>query len=573
MKTRDDLRKLNQKKLQKSTDSMEDTTQDALKPSSFKEKDTVEDVDVPEVNHIQQIAEKVREQTLAEFQQERDAFQKSLDDLERKRAELEEKIEAEQQEKARLEQQRKVERDTLLRTFYQGGTPLVSATVEDSVATPYIAGGAMARYRSQDLLKEYTRIVEQDCVSYKTITPMGSQVIQKDYRSADQFYKTHRDHILLALQDDLKKSGYLRGALTSAARDNTTPADIPYAFLDIASAEIRQTHHEETIYWQFARRVNDPSINVEQTGRFPRLEFGAYSDDPLAYELGSSVGSLQEVTEALRASSVPIEIKEYGIGKPGTNLRVISVHEVITANNIFDALTAVNTRLGKSYYRFEDLMIRKLLHSTTRGGYVSEGTLVETAGEVTGGGQITQAFLAYLYGYMSALNIPKLSDGCFFLVLPPQSMAVLRKDIIERERFISAPDFEALTQVMLEYHGETNMKRNSGYQGKIEGFHVFLANSHGVGAPGTEGVATETLNGTAVTTRNCYAFGIDAVGVLESMPFTIRQRKENSFGRTTEFIWLAHQGYGGLDIDPLRVGGSSSEQLRVLDIRCADLAV
>jgi hypothetical protein len=64
------------------------------------------------------------------------------------------------------------------------------------------------------------------------------------------------------------------------------------------------------------------------------------------------------------------------------------------------------------------------------------------------------------------------------------------------------------------------------------------------------------------------------------MPFTIRQRSENSFGRFSEFIWLQHAGYGALDIDPLRtrqtfetVGDTSSEQLRVLDIRCADIAV
>jgi hypothetical protein len=607
---KDAFQALNASKANKIVSKTEDNAetaveQDSNRPATFEARDSksegsTEDVqdqtnidlktsdNVP-TSQIAMIADAVRAQTRKQFEDAETEFQA---EIERLRLELDKTneaiVEKEQLAKDALEK-KEAERQQLINIFgFTGGNlpaSVVSGNATDAVSQtpniPYITGGSLSRYHCQDLLREYKRIIEKDCNGVTVHTPSGETVVHKDLRFADRFYQDHRDALLRGLESEMQSKGYLRGGI--ASRDNTTPGDLPSAFLDIASAEGRQTHHEDTIYWQFARRMTDPSISVEQTGRFPRLEFGSIGESPNDYFLGSSITALNTNTEALRTSSVPIEIRELGIGKPGTTLKPISISEIITSNSIFDALNAINMRLVKSFNRAEDWIIRSLIHSTSRGGYVSDGQLVETAAEVVSGGQITQKFLSHLYGYMSALQIPKLSDGCYFLTMPPQSFSILRADMIERQRFTDASSVEALTNVMREYHGDANLKRNTGYQGKIENFHVFLATSYGTGSPttpGVEGVATETLGSTAVTVRNCYAFGVDTVGVLESMPFTIRQRSENSFGRFSEFIWLQHAGYGALDIDPLRtrqtfetVGDTSSEQLRVLDIRCADIAV
>lgn len=597
---RDALKALNDQKLKDNKGETVKESDETQRPVSFEARDenentakdepvkssnTASDDTVP-TSQIAMIADAVRTQARKDFDK---AEQEMQAEIERLRLELDKSADAikekELQAKDALEK-KEAERQQLINIFgmTSGNIPpsaLGITSNEDAVITPsttYITGGSLSRYHCQDLLREYKRIIDKDCNGITVHTPSGETVVHKDLRFADRFYTEHRDALLRGVEAEMQSKGYLRGGI--ASRDNTTPGDLPSAFLDIASAEGRLTHHEDTIYWQFARRMTDPSISVEQTGRFPRLEYGSIGDSPNDYFLGSSITNLNTNTEALRTSSVPIEIRELGIGKPNTPLKPISISEIITSNSIFDALNAINMRLVKSFNRAEDWIIRSLIHSTSRGGYVSDGQLVETTGEVTTGGQITQKFLSHLYGYMSALQIPKLSDGCYFLTMPPQAFSILRADMIERQRFTDASSVEALTNVMREYHGDSNLKRNTGYQGKIENFHVFLATSYGTGVPGTEGVATETLGGTAVTTRSCYAFGVDTVGVLESMPFTIRQRSENSFGRFSEFIWLQHAGYGALDIDPLRtrqpfetVGDTSSEQLRVLEVRCADVAV
>lgn len=565
-----------------SHDSVDSVNTDEASEEPMEVTDSNDDSLDPDV--IQKIADGVRQQTLAAFQAERDELDKQADEQRAKLDELQKELEEKDRVYKDAIANEKAKQKQLTEIFYkegyQAGVMPVYSVSDNTQGTPYIT--RRNRFQDAALLKEYKNTLEK-AGGFTIHTPSGQTLLQKDMREGDRFYKEHRDGILRAVESEMKSKGYLKGGI--ASRDNTTPGDLPYAFLDIAAAEVRMTHHEDTIYWQFARRMTDPSISVEQTGRFPRLEYGAIGESPDDYFLGSTVTSLQTDTEALRASSVPIEVKELGLGRPGTVLKPISVSEIITSNSIFDAIGAVNIRLGKSFNRGEDHIIRSLIHSTSRGGYVSNDTLVETDAEVAGGGQITQKFLSYLYGYMSAQNIPPLSDGCYFLTMPPQAFAVLRQDLIDRQRFIEAPSVEGILNVMREYHGDANLKRNSGYQGKIEGFHVFQANSYGTGVPGAvgaagEGVETETLNGTAVTTRACYAFGIDTVGVLESMPFTIRQRSENTFGRYSEFIWLQHAGYGALDIDPLRTrlgfetpGDTTSEQLRVFEIKSADLAV
>lgn len=590
---RDAISALNQKKDSHSYDQSS-ATESGSRPSAFHGRDSSEEsedkpstaeTEAPapktpreDVSKLQMVADGARRQAQEEFKAAQEALQEQLENAQRDAAEAKALAQQKEQDIQKARDDADRDQELLIKSFYRGRSPLDAVTeVKDAANSSSKGAPWVSRtydsFHQSELLKEYNRIIDRDSASFTTYTPNGELIEQKDTRYSDSFYREHRKALMLAVQDEMKTAGYLRGGVTSVGRDNTTPADIPYAFLDIASAEGRLTHHEANIYWQFARRISDPSINVEQTGRFPRHVFGASSTSISDYVLGSSVGSLQTTTESVRANTVPIEILEYGLGKPGTDLMPISVHEVVTSNNIFDAFQAVNRNLVKSYNRFEDLAIRSLLHSTTRGGYVSDDGLVETAAEVTVGGAITEKFLATLYAEMSAQNIPALSDGCYILVMPPQSIAALKKDLLNSVRYVAEPDFERMSALLSEYHGDSGMKRHSGYQGKVGNFHIYQSNSHGVGIPGTEGVQTETLNGVSVTTRNCYAFGIDPVGVIDAMPFTIRQKSEGSYGRKMDFIWISHQGYGALDVDPLRVGGSASEQLRVFDIRCSDIAV
>lgn len=555
-----------------STDN-EDTQSPSPKETSAADKARANKLELDKISMaIDGARRQAQEDTAAQIT----AYEEEIDELRKKAATTSERLDQKDQELAAAQDQAESDINLLVSQFYRGlpVTALDRSGSASPATSPHRTGSrSIGRYHNHDLLSEYKRIIEKDCVATTAYAPSGMIVDQRDYRQADLFYQQHKESLLFAVQDEMKDAGFLRGGVSSRGRDATSPADLPHAFLDVVSSAGRMTHLSSAIYWQFVRRITDTSINCEQTGRFPRYEYGASSDNISDYLLGSAVGSLQTTADSIRSNTVSIEVQEYGIGRPGTSLKPVAVHEIITANNALDAFEAVNRNLVRSYNLFEDLAIRSLLHSTTRVLYNSNNTVVTDVGDVAGGGQITQKYLTSLHAYMSDNDIPSFSDGSYTLIMPPLSISALKQDVIDRTRVTEAPNFEALTELLNEYHGNANLGRISGYIGKIGGFNVFQAGTHGKGnAPG-EGVQAETLNGTAVTTRSCYAFGVDPVGVIDAMPFTVRQKSDTSYGRETDFIWLSHQGFGALDIDPLRPNGSSSEQLRVVEIRSADIGV
>ncbi len=117
--------------------------------------------------------------------------------------------------------------------------------------------------------------------------------------------------------------------------------------------------------------------------------------------------------------------------------------------------------------------------------------------------------------------------------------------------------------------------RISGYKGKIGNVHIFEGNSWGIGAAGTDGVQSETINGGPKLTRSGYFFGADTTGRGVGQEFNIRLQDGNvHFGRLTRAIWIEYSGWVALDVDPVGYADASPvpQQLRVIETRCLDEA-
>jgi hypothetical protein len=112
----------------------------------------------------------------------------------------------------------------------------------------------------------------------------------------------------------------------------------------------------------------------------------------------------------------------------------------------------------------------------------------------------------------------------------------------------------------------------SGYIGTVGQFDCFQTNAFGVGVAGTEGVRNETIWTGSVLNRSSYAFGDMAVARAVGMEMQIFQSEITDSGRLQSYGWRSHETTGDLDVDPSN-GGSSNQQLRVIDVRTLDVAV
>ncbi len=170
---------------------------------------------------------------------------------------------------------------------------------------------------------------------------------------------------------------------------------------------------------------------------------------------------------------------------------------------------------------------------------------------------------------------PTLPDGCYFLALHTKALAQLQNDF---DKYWNPPTPNDLQQFvnMFNYSMyEGDSARVSGYHGQHCNFHIFATNSFSLGAPGTEGVQTETLGVGATTTRTSYAAGIDTIGRGIGTPMQIRKDTNDDFQRLGRYIWRSEEGFVAMDVDPVGYNDTSTvpQQLRVFQVRTTDVEV
>lgn len=426
---------------------------------------------------------------------------------------------------------------------------------------------------AQDTAAEFVSLLEDSATTPQVhyMNPnTGEILLQRDTRNLQSFYRENRDQLRRDMEKYAKDNGLLRGSRVFSGSDAATAkADIPEGFLVYLSVMMRETHLPKYIYWQF------PNTKVE-LGKGPgdtiRVAKWNYLSDPTNvadYELTPGVRTVADdgnVTE----DSVTLTLKEYGRGKLAATAP-LSVPEFIAAYSMLDIEAAIRTRLGQNYLAFDDLALRSLLFDTTKVVYNNANRVTYTVGDLAANdiGTMTREYLPYLYAEMATLQIPTYDNGRYALVTHPRAWAQIKEGLAEKERFMSAEDIADVTEVLrLASGGE--LGKVSGYVGTVDGFMIFVQNAHSVGAAGTQGVQTETINAVATTTRSSLAFGRNTIAKADGMPAEIRPDKNDDFGRLKRYIWLAHSSYGYLDVDAAL---GSGQQTRVLEVRTLDNAI
>ena len=373
------------------------------------------------------------------------------------------------------------------------------------------------------------------------------------------------------------------GATTGAA------GSMPDAFLDVLSQLVRETHNQRNVWWQFVTTVYDASGAPSKSILLPRWNNLAQPTNLNDYLLGdyASFTPMPNATGAnadsqgLEMTTVPVMIKEYGLGKAGGTAatRPVFIPNFHERYSLVQTISdVVNSKLGQNYFAVEDLMCRTPFSQTTKVVYNKKNSVltgainqINAVGDI---GRITKNFLTALFGHMDAQQVPAFPDGTYILVLPSQCAVALQQDLGNDYRPVTTQQQEAITAALIAATPGVEIGHVNGYFGNYGGFSIFTTNSAGVGAPGSEGVTTETLGGAlgTATVRDCYAFGPGAVGRGVGMPMEIRPSGVNPYNRGESYIWLSHENTSVVDVDSA-IAVPANQQTRVFKVRALDIAV
>jgi FtsZ-binding cell division protein ZapB len=421
----------------------------------------------------------------------------------------------------------------------------------------------------KDAAKEFMRLLDSraDTPAKTWVNPnTGEQYEQKDTYHADRFAAKNRDKLRDGMEAFARKYGLLRGQGSDAA---TARTDIPPAFIDYLSGVVRQNHSPKFIFHQFANGKVEIGKGEGDTIQIPRLPFGQTGTTLADWDI-TGQATLVATDQPLTANSVSITLKEYGMGKNAT-IQPIGIPEFILARSLLDLEAALSQNLGQNYYEFEDIGLRNLWFGTTRVVY-NKSNSVETVpvNLTTGsGGTITYAFLNNLYAYMCGLQIPSYQNGKYGLVLNSTALAQLVNDLATRNLYMTKSDMADITNIM-NAATKSDMPKIDGYCGDVGNFMIFVTNAISLGIPLTPGVQTETLGVGARTTRTNFAFGASSIARVAGMPMQIRRDNNDDFQRRNRYVWVSHEGFSYLDVDPAI---SASQQLRVVQVRHTDVAI
>lgn len=523
-------------------------------------------------------------QNTAQFQQQ---LQQAAQQIENLKSQQDAIADAAQVDKAKLEAEleaEKQQRDRLSRVFSQFGYAppegdRASFSSPQAFISPLANRGGIS---PKDAVREYERRCNDDDSSKARYiaTPTGYYK-QRNSKYVDSWFLQTRQALREGMDALARQTGLLEGRYGSGKDAPTTFANFPVALREYLSQVVRIEHSPRFVLWQLCNKTIYTGVPVNQTCEVPRvrhLNEGTTSSDWRLTPGTPTVGTRQN----LNGNNMSVPILEWGMGKDVT-IEPLGIHELVNAVTILDIENLVQQRIGHNYGKWEDTLLFEILLSTTAVVYNNNNSVVTTAAGVAagGGGQLTMNFLGSLRAHMATRLVPPLDDGCFAFVGTPDHFSPLESDMAEKNTFADSANIEGLTNMLTLKTGQEYSGKQLGYKGKVRGFHLYESTNISSGAAGTPGAQTETIGGSAQTTRSGFAFGADAIGMAEAMPMEIRESDDTDFGRMRSLIWKTHANATGLDVDPARtllpnevarpVG--AEEQLRVFEVRCSTVRV
>jgi len=527
-----------------------------------------------------EIEKTLQERDLA-HQQELESYKATLEALTAKTSEQIESIQSELKQTNTKLKDAKIAEKRMAEVFKLHGNPnpvvqaktpalnVLTSTTSDRMV------GAFAEFEA----------IKQKSVAVLKRSSLGNAYMMNDFREADKFAAENRDSLIKDLEAFAKKNGLLQGLNPSpeiVKQASTQASDISGAFLDSLSSIIRTTHRARFVFWQFAQTEFNYLKGEGSNVLVPRVAYSAASSNPADWELSGSGSfvTLDNTLQQISSGTVPITLKEYGLGKPSTVNQPVSLPSFVLAYSMLDLMNLLERNLGQSYAYFEDLKIRSLYAGTSvklynnNSNVATAGSSVAVSTTANPSGVLSKEFLIQLYAYMLGRQVESFADGCYALVLHPTAAAQFLNSLAGLYRIASKDEIEGMTSILNPGVVQpVNGSRVPGYIGTYYNFHIFQSNAFSVGIAGTEGVQTETIGATSnVLTRTSYAFGNAAVGRGVGTPFEIRKNEVTNYNRINSFIWRSEEGFAALDVDPTGYSDSSTvpQQLRVFQIRTTD---
>jgi hypothetical protein len=509
--------------------------------------------------------------TNSQFEQLMDAVKagaeatKKVEVLEQELADTKAALEAKETAVQATEGQ-KEELDFVQKLFADLGHPN-PAEGKDRINSQVLVTGA--KMDAKAALREFEDALK-DCPTDTWADRATGQIYeQTDTRKVDRFIKQNRQAVQDAMEVLAKQNGLLRGKDAATVR-----TDIPPAFLTYLSSIMRMQHSAKFVYWQFATAKLEMGKGKGDTIQVPRTPYANTGTLLTDWQLTPGT-PIVTTRQRVAIDAVTVTLQEYGMGKNGT-IEPIAVPEFILANSQIQLEQAVMKNLGHNYQEYEDIALRTQWFNSTKTIYndrsnpvpLPASVVATTATDKNRSGALTYAFLIQLFAYMSGLQIPTYENGCYALVLHPKALAQLKASLAQQNQYLTMTGVEDVTNIFNALN-QQEAEKVSSYEGTIANFMIFSTNNNSVGAPGAVGVQTETVAAVAQTTRTSFAVGANSIGRGTGTPAQIRRQVEDDFGRMNSWIWIAHEGFGQLDVDNVFAG----QQTRVLQIRTTDLEV
>ena len=377
-----------------------------------------------------------------------------------------------------------------------------------------------------------------------------------------------------------KKHGLFQGTgrrTEAEIKSATTAGNIPGGFLEILSSMMRVSSRPGLVFWQFAKTIHNFEKGYGELVDVPRARYPEVATNSNQRLLSGS-GTYTRISDnnaTVQTGISQLLLQEYGRGRP--EAPPIAIPTFVSAYSMIALMPILQRDLWYDYYNWEDLIIREQWRPTTQVFYNNGNQLASTAAEVATGGTLTREFLGQLYTWFAEQRIVPMPDNCYGLVVGPTAVNQLKNDM---DRYWETPTEEQLTaltnMMLLEYPNGENL-RISGYVGQVQGFHIWTTNSFMVGAPGNEGVFSETDGAAGTSTfREGYAFGHCAAGRgIGGTGAQILYDDQRDFDRLERAIWLTYEGHAPLDVDPAGYNDTQDvpQELRVARVRIADSAV
>ena len=430
-------------------------------------------------------------------------------------------------------------------------------------------------------VREWRSIFEQS-TPYSKMRSDGRAFSTCDYDQIRQFVREERRALIRDLESYGKNLGLFRGSKTiqssgTQLRDFTQASDIVGGFLPILSSIMRENNRPGYIFHQFINYTLDPSKAEGDTIKVQRAAFqpkAGNRDDRLLSGNGQYV-RIDPGAQAISTGTVNSIIKEWGLGR-NSNAAPIGLTNFVLAYSMTQLLPILDRNLWQDYISWEDLTIRSLWTPSSRVIYNKAGNVTTNPASIAAGedGSFTEDFVYSTGYYMAELEIPPLVDECYGMAVPTSYLKTLRKSLDDKLEAPTKAQLDEITNLLNAMTGG-HVDKASGYQGKIGNCHIWASNAFSKGAPGTEGVNTETIGGSPQETREGFVFGDLTIGSGIGSEYEIRFDDDTDFQRMRRAIWHKESSYTAVDVDPVGYQDTSEvpQQLRVAKMRCTASAV